>query len=353
MSLLQMKANNSIEKPSWSLLAKYLTGEANTTEAKTVETWAAESEQNKSELEQHQLALKKADKFYIINKFDTDKAWSNIHRLTVSKASPGKLIRFRKITSAYIYKYAAVLLIGILIGSAGYLYLKKQNNPVYVEIISGKEQLINEFVLPDGSMVTLNNNSKLVYPKKFNAQQREVTITGEAFFDVKPQPDRPFIINAGDAQVKVLGTSFNVNAYPEAESVEVTVETGRVQVICCNAEENTEAELLLNAGEKGTVFNSSRKLEKTLNTDRNYLSWKTHTLVFERTRLSEVIYYLNKIYHTDIRLENQEMGNMLLTAQFEEKPAEFILDVIRLTFDLEIKQENGAYILCGTTTLNK
>ena len=83
---------------------------------------------------------------------------------------------------------------------------------------------------PDGSIVTLNRNSKLIFPKHFTKNVREVTITGEAFFDVKPNTSKPFIINAGNVQVKVLGTSFNVCAYPGTETVEVVVESGKVQV---------------------------------------------------------------------------------------------------------------------------
>jgi transmembrane sensor len=347
-----MKANNSIEKPDWSLIAKYLTGEANATETEHVENWAAAADQNQKELEQHSLLLKNTDKFYQLKGFNTNKAWNKIHQRTVSITPSNRFIIFRKKTSALIYKYAAILLIAILLGSAGYFLVKNQMNPVYAEVISGDGQLVNEFVLPDGSTVTLNSNSKLVYPEKFNNQQREVTIAGEAFFDVNPDPDRPFIINAGNARVKVLGTSFNVNAYPEAEAVEVTVKTGIVQVLCCEGEEREGDELLLNAGEKGTVFNGTRKLEKTVNTDRNYLAWKTHTLIFEKTRLAEVVQHLNKVYHTDIQLEDKEIENLLLTAQFEEKSADFILNVIRLTFDLELKQEHGIHILSDKTILN-
>ena len=110
-----------------------------------------------------------------------------------------------------------------------------------------------------------------------------------------------------------------------------------------------EVNLLLNKGEKGTLLNSTYKLEKTINTDPNYLAWKTHDLVFEKTRLREVVHYLEKTYHTSIQL-NKELENLLLTARFEDKSAEFILDVIRLTFDLELTHKNGVYILSEKTS---
>ncbi len=349
-----MKANNSIEKPDWSLMGRYLSGETNATETEKVEQWAAASGQNQKELEQHRILLNKTDEFFGIKNFDTDKAWNNVHHKIASAEQPGRFTIFRKKTSAAVYKYAAILLVAVLLASTGYYLVKTQLNPIYAEVIVNENQSAKEVILPDGSTVTLNSNSSLEYPKKFNDQMREVTVTGEAFFDVTPDPERPFIITAGDARVKVLGTSFNVNAYPEAESVEVTVESGIVQVVCCEGENSNEAvEIMLNAGEKGTLHNGSKKLEKTRNTDPNYIAWKTHNLTFEKTRLSEVIKYLNKVYHIDVHLESKELENLMLTAQFEEKSSDFILDVIRLTFDLDLKQENGVYLLSGSTTLNK
>ena len=151
-----------------------------------------------------------------------------------------------------------------------------------------------------------------------------------------------------------MGTSFNVNAYPSAEAVEVTVESGIVQVACYSRDGQVqEAELILHPGEKGILSNSSRKLEKYNNTDPNYMAWKTNHLVFESTPLNEVIRLLEKIYHVDILLENHELEELLLTAQFEDKSAEFILDVISLTFDLELTQYNDEFIITKKSASNK
>jgi ferric-dicitrate binding protein FerR (iron transport regulator) len=202
--------------------------------------------------------------------------------------------------------------------------------------------------------VTLNSNSKLQFPKKFKNNFREVTITGEAFFDVQPNPEKPFVINAGNAQIKVLGTSFNVSAYPENETLEVVVETGTVQVVSTEKLNTLEtAEILLKPGEKGTFVNSLGTLEKGLNSDPNYLAWKTHNLVFENTPLNEVVHYLNKTYHTDIQLKGKNLNNLVLTAQFEKKPIEFILNVVQITFGLQLEQNNDIYILSENETLNK
>jgi transmembrane sensor len=349
-----MKTNYSIEDPGWELIARYLAGEATATEQEKVQNWAARSEKNQRELDKNRMLLEKADWYYQIKKFDTGEAWNNVYRNSVSvsqpasKAAPTKRI---KILTSF-YKYAAVLLIALLVGSLGY-YFGIKNHAVYTEIISAEKHVVNEYLLPDGSVVALNSNSKLQFPKEFKGDTREVTITGEAFFDVKHNPEKPFILNAGNIQVKVLGTSFNVNAYPGSETVEVVVESGLVQVVT-NAEYNTPEtlELMLNTGEKGTLLNSQGKLEKSLNTDPNYLAWKTHNLTFEKTPLAEVVKFLSKIYHIDIHLESENLENLVLTAQFERKSHDFILNVIQLTFGLELTRENETYVLSENENIN-
>jgi transmembrane sensor len=304
-----MKTKHSIEKPGWELVTKYLASEAKTAEKEAVEKWASQSEQNKRELEEAKILFEKTDEFYQLKSFNTNAAWVKTQQRTDSKTiSITPREKPRKVFISTFYKYAAILVLALLVGTAGYYFgLKNQVQNVYSEVISAEKQVVNEYILPDGSVVALNSNSKLQFPKKFKNNVREVTITGEAFFDVVPDAEKPFIINAGKAQVKVLGTSFNVNAYPENERVEVVVETGIVQVVSTEKLNTPEtAEILLNPGEKGILLNSLGKLEKGLNSDPNYLAWKTRNLLFENTPLNEVVQYLNKTYHTEIQLKGEE-----------------------------------------------
>ena len=174
---------------------------------------------------------------------------------------------------------------------------------------------------------------------------------GKLFFDVKPNPDKPFVINAGDAQVKVLGTSFIVSAYPANETIEVIVETGKVQVINKNSDLQVSTDqFFLVPGEKGTLFIKNRTLEKSVNADPNFLSWKTHDLIFDKVPLGDVISCLEKTYHIQIQLTEPELSDLLYEGHFDQKPAEFVLDVIRLTFNLELKDENEQFTLASRKT---
>ena len=343
----------NIEKLNWELVAKYLARETNALENSKIEAWLAQSEENRKAFEQSKQTLKRTDAFYRMNKFNANQAWEKVNVQTASL--PGKTVSLKKNRKEAIkqfYKYAAVIVLALFLGSVGYYVGFKNRVPaVYSEIISAQRQVLQEYVLPDGSVVALNSNSKLTFPRKFKGDVREVSIEGEAFFDVKPNPEKPFIINAGNAQVKVLGTSFNVSAYPANETIEVIVETGKVQVINKNSDLQASADqVFLVPGEKGTLFIKDRTLEKSVNHDPNFLSWKTHDLIFDKVPLGEVISCLEKTYHIQIQLTDPELNDLLYEGHFDQKPAEFVLDVIRLTFNLELTGENEQFTLASRNT---
>jgi ferric-dicitrate binding protein FerR (iron transport regulator) len=345
-----MKEKQNIGEIDWTLVGKYLAGEANSAEIKKVEEWSKQSDKNLAELHKSRQMLENIDNYYRFKKFDSEIAWKKVNSKTNElQTNTFQLKSSRKEVFRHLYKYAAVLLVAIALGYLGYYFgIKNQSVLSNTEISAAEKQVVNEYILPDGSMVALNSNSKLIFPKEFKTDIREVTIIGEAFFDVKPNPKKPFVIHAGNAEVKVLGTSFNVRAYPENEAVEVVVESGMVQVskaVSNEGETIDDSEIILNRGEKGMVFKSNKKLEKSVNRDLNYLAWKTQNLVFNETPLNEVTDYLERVYHIDIQLQEEELNELTLSATFNKKPVDFVLNVIQLTFDLELTNENDLFIL--------
>jgi transmembrane sensor len=119
-------------------------------------------------------------------------------------------------------------------------------------------------------------------------------------------------------------------------------------VISNNTEKQTDSrEVFLTPGEKGTLFTENQIIEKTVNTDPNFLSWKTHDLVFDKVPLGEVIRCLEKTYHIEIQLSEPELSDLKYEGRFDQKPAAFVLDVIRLTFDLDLTEENEHFVLAS------
>ena len=346
-----MKEKKNIENGSWSLLAKYLNHEANEEETKLVENWINSSKENNADFGASKEALEKAKLYYQSKRFDTATAWEKINAnrnkvKTIAIKQPSKTA-FKAMNK--VFKYAAAIVLISVLGTLTY-YFGFQNSPRNLnKVVSLKKQVLREVVLPDGSVVTLNSNSTLFYPSAFKGNTREVTIKGEAFFDIQPNAAKPFIITAGQASIKVLGTSFNVNAYPENDLVEVIVKTGKVEVT--NRDGNTkESQVILIPGEKGTLIKPDNKLHKTINENPNYNAWFTHDLIFENANMDKVIACLNKSYHITIEAISPEINELNLTAHFrDDQSVNYILDVITATFNLELSVEDDKYLLRSQT----
>ena len=202
--------------------------------------------------------------------------------------------------------------------------------------MSEKNRTIN---LPDGSVITLNRNSELTFPDNFDNDIRKVELRGEAFFDIKADPSKPFIVDAGNARVKVLGTSFNVITDNENSETEVFVESGRVMLY--NSEGNYN--ITLEPGYIGTI----NKFEPAsrVNNDPNYMSWNTNILTYDGVRLEQVFYDLKRTHNISIEVTSDSILDHLITTEFRNNTAEVILQSICTSFNLSFEKKDGIYYL--------
>jgi ferric-dicitrate binding protein FerR (iron transport regulator) len=339
-----MKANQNISDKDWELIAKSIYDENSSIASEEHSDVIEELLPDKSERNQLLNLTKKVDIYFDLKKYPEQNAWNKIESRIHNKQSSRKSVIRTLFLNPAIRVAAAVLFVALLTFSGYETYINFMDSGVLTEVTAGNQKLTTVY-LPDGTTVSLNSDTKLTYPREFNGKTREVSFEGEAFFEVKPDKNKPFIIHAGQAQIKVLGTSFNVNAYPQNEQVEVVVETGRVQVLDQMTETQKTNELILTPGDKGTLVYSSHSLQKTANQNPNYLSWKTRNLTFKATSLSEVTTELEKVYKVSIRLADPKLSGLLLTAQFNDYSLDFILKVIENTFQLEVEHDSGQYIL--------
>jgi len=339
-----MKTNQHIDDKNWELLAKSIYDEnpENTTDEHCFVV--NEVFTSKNEGEQLLKITKQVDLYFDLKKYPADQAWERVESRMHNQILTGST-KIRRFVSNPIYRVAAAILVAAVLLFSGYeVFYNPSASGVMLEL-TASNQVLNSFTLPDSTLVTLNSDTKVFYPKQFGNKTREISIEGEAFFEVKPNKNKPFIIHAGKAQIKVVGTSFSVSAYPETKLVEVIVQTGKVQVMNKMAETLQNDELILTPGDKGTLVYESKTLQKTTNQDPNFLAWKTRNLIFKATSLREVIGNLEKVYKVNISLADPKLNELLLTAQFNNYPLDFILKVIETTFPIEIQEVNGQYIL--------
>lgn len=216
----------------------------------------------------------------------------------------------------------------VLILSLGYLaYHKVLNNkpeeqPMarIVKTTDWGQKL--SLTLADGTEVRLNSGSTIEFPERFTGHTREIELTGEAFFNVARNPDKPFIIRSGEVHTTVLGTSFNINTYPENREITVTVATGKVRLA------SKDTEVFLTPNEQGVFDKRSNRISKEETDTATFLQWKDGIIYFEDTSLAKVAESLERWYGVTFVFENEKAKNCHLTATYDNEVLLAVLESI-------------------------
>ena len=269
-----------------------------------------------------------------MNKVNVDKAWVKVKNRIQEEDENLPLVEesnTRVINFSLVLKYAAMVIVLLGIGFlSNKIYQNISNKDISLVYAANNEQG-KEIVLPDGSTVVLNSESTISYPNTFADNERKVVLVGEAFFDVTKNQEKPFIIETKNTEIKVLGTSFNVNANLPDNQVEVFVKTGLVQL---SDTRDVNKKILIKPGDVGLV--TSKNLSKSLNKDLNRIAWKTKEIIFHEDNLSYVIQTLNKVYNTNISCIDQKILDLPYNVTFRDQDIDSVLNVICMTFDLKI-----------------
>lgn len=322
----------------FELLARYLSREASREETGRFERWLDEKSWNREVFNQYRNVWEEMAKIGPVAGLDLDSEWRKLeNRMKESDAAP--VIRFRERASrTVLLTRVAVAAVVVLAVSVGSLFIVR--NTGYKAYLT--ENNTKEIILPDGSDVTLNTHSRIRYKKRFSREVREVALEGEAFFEVEESTDRPFVIGVDGIQVRVLGTSFNVNAYDDNADIEVTVSSG--QVALTKPGEVPES-LILKPGNRGVFSRSDQTLTLTRDIDRNYLAWKTRSFVFEDQSLADVVRILNRVYGSQIVVASDSLKKERITSKFNNQTLDAILNVLSATLDFGVEKEQDRILL--------
>jgi transmembrane sensor len=264
---------------------------------------------------------------------------------------PVKVVPLKNKRKVRMILAAASLLAFMAIGSIFYLRSVGAPAAVITEQDSTLENPTLEFTgkqlihLPDGSTILLNKNSSITYTQlSFNNKTREVTLKGEAYFDIKRNETKPFIVHTGKVQTKVLGTAFNINAYSNSDKIEVTVTRGKVQV-----------------GDLDNVYgiitpNQQIKVNTaTLEHQQNNVNaaiaveWKSKYLILDDIQMEEAIAMISQKYKVPIILSNENIKTCRITASFlNDENLDHIMKVICSVIETEYHyNKDGAIVLEG------
>jgi transmembrane sensor len=317
------------------LIAKYLAGEASQEETGIVQAWKERSQSNRQYVEQFSTIFSHSTAAKDLQSFDTDAAWLRVKK-GLDK-DPG-VIQFppqRRERSLY-WKIAAGLLLTLLAGIYFFRLPNESNTPV---VVSSQTETVND-TLPDGSNVFLNKESTIRYAYDKKAGERRVELKGEAFFTIKHDESRKFVIDIDGVLIRDIGTAFNVKAPENSSTIEVSVNEGEVMFYTAE-----DSGVYLRAGAKG-VYDKQLKKFTIEQPDVNALAYKTRVFNFNNTDLASVVRQLNGVYHKQIEL-SPAIRYCRLTVGFNNEPQEEVIAIITETLGLKAIESNGKILLDG------
>ncbi|VAW18165.1 hypothetical protein MNBD_BACTEROID01-2853 [hydrothermal vent metagenome] len=244
--------------------------------------------------------------------------------------SPLKNIRLWKRAAGI----AAVLAIGLMFAVLSRQSFDTRSNLVTYTVPLGSR---SQVVLADGTIVDLNSGSKLQYPSNFNSENREVSLSGEAFFNVTSDKSNPFIVKTSDFDITVTGTKFNVCTYDDNNFSSAALLEGKITLSAPNIKP-----LELKPGEKIELNRDKKKLSYTPVDEKAETAWKNGQFIFHKIAFPELIKRLERWYDVRLNYNSKEFKSMLYTGSFKNQETIWqVLDALRLTSPIEYSRKNS------------
>ena len=317
------------------LLVKSMLDEASVAEQIEIKQWLLDDDDNQRYFEHFELIWNESKRIARTSTVDENAAWERFKARTTVKERETEVLPMYPKPVFRILRMVAMVLMTAGVGWLSYIFATRSSSNEMLTISSGMQTLTD--TLPDGSVVTLNRKSSISSRQDFAGKTRDVKLTGEAFFDVKPDKSKPFLISVNDVTVKVVGTSFNVK--DNAEKTEVIVETGIVEV------SRDTQRVRITPRHEAIIMKASSEMRKSITAYEFHNYYRTRKLFCDGTPLWRLVEILNEAYEADIVIGNERLRNQPINTTFDQNSLESILDVVSETLSLKVEHRGEQIIL--------
>lgn len=227
----------------------------------------------------------------------------------------------------------AAILFPIVVVMGIYLYNKPQEiDYLTLSANLGEKASID---LPDGSKVSINSGSEIIYSTAYNKKERTLKLQGEAYFEVESDLSKPFIVECGDVKVKVLGTKFGINAYNDNNIVSVVLNSGKVEFI------TPKESVVMQPNERISYDKSTQNTTTELVNAEDYTEWRQNRLRFENETLQNIVKVISRMHNTDIIFEDSKLANQKFTGTIDNTSVESALRALSLTAPIHYVVKDG------------
>ncbi len=283
------------------------------------------------------MARMRQEVWNIIESQSVEKDMNQSQGIPKQKHQPGQYFNWTKIAAAILL---LMMVGGVFYGVRRATFDSEISNITYIEKSNPRGQKSTVF-LKDGSKVILNSSSSIRYASNFGEANRDIELIGEAFFEVRENKNIPFNVRSGDITTQVLGTSFNINAYPGNKSIDVSLFTGKTKVFYNHSSRNHNQEgYILNPGQSLSFNPAMRLFEKGQFDSRKVLSWKDGILYFENEKFASVLEVLQEWYDVDILVDYGTADQSAydgINGEFKNESLENVMRVMSHSRNFEYK----------------
>ena len=321
-----MENNEAID-----LIIRCATGKPLEGDNEKLETWLKSAPENKKLYDAYSRIWKNQGNQ---NNWDTENEWNKLNAALIQlhenetpeflkwQNKKGDVDVYEESEKRSSYKMLFVRIAAVIVIFIGGYYtfqfsglLKKQNiENIWDEQITAAGTKL-KIRLTDGSFITLNNGSKIKYKKDFNVKQREIYLEGEAYFEVSHNKDKKFVVHTGNISTTVLGTKFNVNAFPQESKIAVSLVEGKVNV--SKEEKGSENSLAVLKPSQQLVFNKTDNISVVENFNAmEVIGWLDNSLIFKKERLPDVLAKLEKVFGVKFELADKSFDKFRITGDF-------------------------------------
>lgn len=278
------------------------------------------------------------EKYKILDKFwrqevysdqstDTDEALKKVLG-RINDAEPTT----KTFSLSVFYKLAAAAVVIIAIGIGAFVY-QSYREPVQITMVdkyngTGMRSMIT---LPDGTRVWLNAESKISYPESFEGDKRDVRLSGEAFFNVSHDAEKPFYIHLNKAAIRVIGTSFNVKAYSNEESIQTSVVSGKVAFLSRRGEAKASDSILLVKNIKVTYTIATGDMHTEATNTLDDKEWINGKLIYKSETLESITRQLERTFGKKVIIKDAKVGQYKFTGTFDESSLDEIMRYLSMT----------------------
>lgn len=368
-------ADGATPPSQWDQFAAYLSGECSAAESVEIERWAAASPANQARLEVLRRVWTRSATDLTDSGFGEENAWrrmaarirhsakdGSVAGPIVPRAAPalrvepsGISLRAKRPRWSRIRPASLAAVAGILIAAALFRWPHRIDEPTRVaaagegrEHVAQRGQRLSVLLL-DGTRIVLAPETRLRVSNDFGRRSRDVHLTGTGYFDVAPDPERPFTVHAQGAVARVLGTGFVVRAYPGDSAVEVVVKKGSVSLAPVSAGSARQSHgMVLTRGQRGRVDRTGNSRMSVAADLRAEFAWTRGRLVFERTQFRHAVPQLERWYDVNIVIADSVLAGRRITAAFESESPQAVFSALAILLHARVVSRNDTLLFSPT-----